>query len=359
MADAAQKKTETTAPKSDSAKGPVVVETKNFHQVLEHFDEAGELLDPQNMRFNINCGICCENNLAVVAGEEGNNSNSSEPAVPLARYTVLPGCGHAFCTRCISKWMWCHVLDTKNYRTGPGASSSSSSSEIPSCPSCRELVFCAGKHPVHLFRSHDGRESQQLDIMMIRRYLMDGRMMRRDEPFSDLAERLSNPNIIGIIGLPSIFQEVEARVEAQYRERNEALQRLEAEGRRQQNPRQQISRDLMTDLVRELTVSAMSTVPFFRDLPTVAASAQQINQVIEEAGAQGLDLVQREVMIKEALANCVQVIVTSHYFQEFTRNFQIRRLTGQAADLVDAILDEGANPGNEDEGDDNNDSGDD
>ncbi|KAI1345908.1 hypothetical protein F5Y01DRAFT_320310 [Xylaria sp. FL0043] len=80
-----------------SAPAESIVETNNFHEVLQHFNDACELVD-KTTRFTIECQICQCRNLAVT------NPESETPAEDThENYIVLPYCGHAFGSHCLQK----------------------------------------------------------------------------------------------------------------------------------------------------------------------------------------------------------------------------------------------------------------
>ncbi|KAI1742462.1 hypothetical protein F4680DRAFT_463913 [Xylaria scruposa] len=135
-------------PKSAS----IIVETNNFHQVLEHFDKAGKL-KRKNTRIVIGCQICLVKNLALVNLERENHTPDTHE-----QYTVLPFCGHAFGHQCLDYWI-------ENQSGWP-----------PRCPTCRQLVYCEEDHIV-TFDIQGAPQitttSQAEDIKMIRAMLHD------------------------------------------------------------------------------------------------------------------------------------------------------------------------------------------
>ncbi|KAI0414618.1 hypothetical protein F5X98DRAFT_389659 [Xylaria grammica] len=95
----------------------ICVETNNFHQVIQHFDDKGGIINKKTTRFSIDCGICKGKKLAIVNPDFDKPSDDTHQ-----KYVVLPRCGHAFCSTCISEWINMHKDRT-------------------TCPSCRALVY--------------------------------------------------------------------------------------------------------------------------------------------------------------------------------------------------------------------------
>ncbi|KAI0814555.1 hypothetical protein GGR55DRAFT_437384 [Xylaria sp. FL0064] len=112
-----------------SAPAESVVETNNFHEVLQHFNDACELVD-KTTRFAIECQICQCRNLAVT------NPESETPAEDrYENYIVLPYCGHAFGSHCLQKWIKYQKAQTQ---------------ANPTCPSCRAHIGCERRHQLQV-----------------------------------------------------------------------------------------------------------------------------------------------------------------------------------------------------------------
>ena len=77
------------------------VETINFHQVIEHFDDDGKLKNKEQTRLLIPCSICGLD-LPLFDTIEGQSSFSTDDYH--IRYTVL-SCGHGFGSECIMEWL--------------------------------------------------------------------------------------------------------------------------------------------------------------------------------------------------------------------------------------------------------------
>ncbi|RYC58345.1 hypothetical protein CHU98_g7860 [Xylaria longipes] len=73
-----------------------IVETNNFHQVLEHFNSAGGLKHKET-RLEIECQICLSKNLALVNLEQEKPVSDTHE-----QYVILPRCGHAFGHQCLN-----------------------------------------------------------------------------------------------------------------------------------------------------------------------------------------------------------------------------------------------------------------
>lgn len=125
--------------------GEVKVDTENFHQVLEHFDDEGHLKDKDNTRIAINCAICKEHDLAILNHDKQERSRSRHES-----YAVLK-CGHAFGYVCLHNWL----LQNKT------------------CPSCRTNPFCSPRE--HFLMSDlygdAGAKEQHEEIQDIRKFL--------------------------------------------------------------------------------------------------------------------------------------------------------------------------------------------
>ncbi|KAJ2986331.1 hypothetical protein NUW58_g5075 [Xylaria curta] len=88
-----------TEPDYSPAAEPIVkVETNNFRQVLQHFNNDGGLINARTTRFSIPCAICQTRNLAINVQHEQLHDTSYE------HYTVLMRCGHAFGYACLASW---------------------------------------------------------------------------------------------------------------------------------------------------------------------------------------------------------------------------------------------------------------
>ncbi|KAI5864743.1 hypothetical protein GGS23DRAFT_619381 [Durotheca rogersii] len=133
------------------------VETTNFHQVLEHFDESGNIIDQTRTRLSIQCPICTTKNLSLVNGYYDSKSRDTHEA-----YTVLPGCGHAFGYVCLYNWLKEHI----NVRN-------------PTCPTCREPVFTSRDRPL-IFPIYGDTSlgEQHKEVVDIRASLREGNVSR-------------------------------------------------------------------------------------------------------------------------------------------------------------------------------------
>ncbi|KAI0098070.1 hypothetical protein GGR51DRAFT_565959 [Nemania sp. FL0031] len=105
-------------PTLPTAAEVVVIETNNFHQVLQHFDNRG-ILKNNHTCFRIECQICTEMHLGLT------NTETDDPNEDIyEEYTVLPRCGHGFGYECLYQWM------NTDYNRNPP------------CPSCRTPILC-------------------------------------------------------------------------------------------------------------------------------------------------------------------------------------------------------------------------
>ncbi len=122
----------------------VKVETNNFHNAIEHFDNEGRLKDKDRTRFAIQCAICHTHDLALLNEDKDHRSRHHHET-----YAVLK-CGHAFGYRCIHTWLLKHKT----------------------CPSCRENPLCRNEHFVMLdMFGYAGAHEQHKEINDIRRLL--------------------------------------------------------------------------------------------------------------------------------------------------------------------------------------------
>ncbi|KAI0149925.1 hypothetical protein F4776DRAFT_603854 [Hypoxylon sp. NC0597] len=125
----------------------VTVSTNSFFQVLEHFDDHGMLINPKT-RFDIQCIICLQKNLAIVNPDFDKRSRRTHEC-----YTVLPRCGHAFGYTCIYNWL---KKDMNMFN--------------PKCPICRRIVFHKGRQPeIFSVFGDSGANEQFLEILDIRK----------------------------------------------------------------------------------------------------------------------------------------------------------------------------------------------
>ncbi|KAI8952139.1 hypothetical protein F4801DRAFT_577774 [Xylaria longipes] len=135
-----------------------VIDTNNFRQVLLHFDENGDLADP-NTRIAILCNICQEKHLAI-----GNARLDKVATESHENYSVVPSCGHAFGVKCLSHWIRVHYFRLNDRQ--------------PPCPSCHGSLLCAQGHRSRTFglgsTSGDPAE-QRKDIQAIRVVLSGAR----------------------------------------------------------------------------------------------------------------------------------------------------------------------------------------
>ncbi|OTA82933.1 hypothetical protein M434DRAFT_16857 [Hypoxylon sp. CO27-5] len=125
----------------------VTVSTNNFFKVLEYFDDQGTLIYPKT-RFDIQCNICLQKNLAIVNPDFDKRSRLTHEC-----YAVLPRCGHAFGYKCIYDWL----------KQGMGIFN-------PKCPICRRIVFHRGQQP-EIFKvfGDSGADELFLEILDMRK----------------------------------------------------------------------------------------------------------------------------------------------------------------------------------------------
>ncbi|KAK5628935.1 hypothetical protein RRF57_004651 [Xylaria bambusicola] len=122
------------------------VETNNFHEIIRHFDDSGELKNPRTS-MKVECQICQCNDLAILCRHSG------EPADDLGEgYTVLPGCGHGFGTHCL--WEWIKTKLPYNAQ----------------CPSCRAPIDLENTLPT-FYNRHNDPAKQRKHITKIRALL--------------------------------------------------------------------------------------------------------------------------------------------------------------------------------------------
>ncbi|KAI0428693.1 hypothetical protein F5Y09DRAFT_357493 [Xylaria sp. FL1042] len=103
----------------------ILVETNNFHQVLQHFNESCEIANIKT-RFTIECQICKCKNLALTNPEFDMLAEDTHE-----NYIVLPYCGHAFGSSCLQQWIQYQKAHTR---------------VVATCPSCRSQIHCKNKH---------------------------------------------------------------------------------------------------------------------------------------------------------------------------------------------------------------------
>lgn len=121
-----------------------VVDTENFHQVLEHFDDEGHLKDKDHVKLAITCGICRERDLAILNHDMDQRSRQRHES-----YCVL-NCGHSFGYVCVHNWL----LKNKT------------------CPSCRKNPFCEmGHFSMSDLFGDSGAHEQHEEIKEIRKFL--------------------------------------------------------------------------------------------------------------------------------------------------------------------------------------------
>ncbi|KAL7620336.1 hypothetical protein AAE478_009330 [Parahypoxylon ruwenzoriense] len=137
----------------------VVVETNNFIQVLDCFDEDGNLLD-QNTRFKIQCGICTTKNIALVNHRFDRRSRETHES-----YTVLPRCGHAFGYTCLYEWI----------KTDMNLA-------MPTCPMCRADVFDSAASPEIFELYGDANSEEQNQEIIDIRYSFLSSIAGPDQP---------------------------------------------------------------------------------------------------------------------------------------------------------------------------------
>ncbi|RYC61656.1 hypothetical protein CHU98_g4562 [Xylaria longipes] len=159
-----------------------VIDTNNFRQVLLHFDENGDLADP-NTRIAILCNICQEKHLAI-----GNARLDKVATESHENYSVVPSCGHAFGVKCLSH-VSCSPPSMAHLRTRVHQALTKLIQWIrvhyfrlndrqPPCPSCHGSLLCAQGHRSRTFglgsTSGDPAE-QRKDIQAIRVVLSGAR----------------------------------------------------------------------------------------------------------------------------------------------------------------------------------------
>ncbi|KAI2601956.1 hypothetical protein GGR54DRAFT_560071 [Hypoxylon sp. NC1633] len=129
--------------KAEQSQGALTIETNNFHQVLEHFDQDGHIIN-LDTRFDIQCQVCLTRNLSVLNSKFDKRSRDTHET-----YCVFPRCGHAFGYTCIYKWI------TRFLR--------------PQCPVCRMDIFSppTDRGLLDLF-GDGGIEEQHKEILSIR-----------------------------------------------------------------------------------------------------------------------------------------------------------------------------------------------
>ncbi|KAI1205394.1 uncharacterized protein F4807DRAFT_471073 [Annulohypoxylon truncatum] len=141
------------------------VDTSNFIEVLRYFDEDGNIANP-NTRFDIQCGICREKNLALLNPAFDKRSRETHET-----YAVLPNCGHAFGYVCLSSWIF--------------------SNSVPTCPTCRKRIFNRDQPRVLSMFGDSGIEEQHLEVLDIKGILhtansseaeVSFRLPRADDP---------------------------------------------------------------------------------------------------------------------------------------------------------------------------------
>ncbi|KAI1392785.1 uncharacterized protein F4822DRAFT_441601 [Hypoxylon trugodes] len=117
-------------PESSQSQQPVtVVDTHYLHDVFEHFDERGRIIDDK-VRFSILCRLCGERNLAITNSKFDKKSpKTHEP------WGVLPNCGHGFGLECLYALINTGVEVKK----------------LPGCPTCHTPIFAFGR--MNLFES--------------------------------------------------------------------------------------------------------------------------------------------------------------------------------------------------------------
>ncbi|CAJ2501064.1 Uu.00g039170.m01.CDS01 [Anthostomella pinea] len=109
---------------TSSGVSEVTVDTCNFPQILEHFDDHTRLINPGTTRLAIPCYICQHKDLAILNSRFDTYSRATHEL-----YAVLPRCGHLFGAVCIYDWL-IRGTDPRN----------------PTCPVCRASIFCGGNH---------------------------------------------------------------------------------------------------------------------------------------------------------------------------------------------------------------------
>ncbi|RWA04238.1 hypothetical protein EKO27_g10866 [Xylaria grammica] len=131
---------------------PEVVESNNFRHLLSYFDGQGKLREVTT-RFDIECQICGENNLAFT-----NPAFCKPNDRTYEDYTVLPRCGHAFGSGCLQNWLK-HYYQRYRCRGNPPLQ----------CPVCRTPIYCDKRHMPRMikFTSHDA-DRQAKNIQLIR-----------------------------------------------------------------------------------------------------------------------------------------------------------------------------------------------
>ncbi|KAI2641142.1 hypothetical protein GGS21DRAFT_487478 [Xylaria nigripes] len=118
-----------TGTEPDPVPVPIIVSTNNFHQILRHFDEDGNVKD--GVQFSIECMICQVKDIAIVYTDQDDPSESSTHKF----YTVLPCCGHVFGSSCENRWAESCIQETGETK----------------CPTCRKRV-CLDRTQLRLRR---------------------------------------------------------------------------------------------------------------------------------------------------------------------------------------------------------------
>ncbi|KAI0870425.1 hypothetical protein GGS24DRAFT_475350, partial [Hypoxylon argillaceum] len=137
----------------ETATGQAIVETNNLHQVIQHFDDSGELIDNKT-RIKIECQICMCKDLALTNRELDPLDKESHES-----YAVLPRCGHAFGHSCLQRWIKTQRAQ-RNYD--------------PKCPSCRTPLLCEKMHALTLTEigfMGRGSKTQAEDVVGVRNTL--------------------------------------------------------------------------------------------------------------------------------------------------------------------------------------------
>ncbi|KAI0837533.1 hypothetical protein F5Y06DRAFT_297390 [Hypoxylon sp. FL0890] len=148
---------------SDSDQQVTTVTTNNFPKVLEHFDKKGHLINPKT-RFDIQCSICYEKNLALVNPTFDKRSRDTHES-----YAVLPLCGHAFGYTCLLSWL----MQDRIYNSR--------------CPVCRKQVTrVVGKPVIFSIFGDSGADEQHQEVLDIKKSL---KIDKVPAGFAELLER--------------------------------------------------------------------------------------------------------------------------------------------------------------------------
>ncbi|KAI1357739.1 hypothetical protein F5Y08DRAFT_351775 [Xylaria arbuscula] len=168
----------------------ITIETNNFNEVVQHFDEAGELINKKT-RVAIDCYICQCKNLALVNPSLDQITDDTHE-----KYVVLR-CGHAFGVDCLKTWIRIEGQSRAK------------------CPSCRSPIKCQRNHTgviFTLFGIGAAADAQAKDIQNIRGRAKE--CYQCTNPSSRPRRPISQPPQVqrSVAEQAQITQEVEARL---------------------------------------------------------------------------------------------------------------------------------------------------